>query len=409
MTRRAAVLVSVLAAWLSACGGESERDQRSTSPEDALRAALVEPAGLERVEGLVDAVSGLDSATAQHLADIMAGWGEPIPAYELRLLHATWAARDSDAALEYVLLLDREAPHRKNVAAQVVQVVASREPTKARIWVVSLPEDEPEEFRTAMAVALVEGWPASRVGFEGVSDLIGSMPFGFERERAARALVENLIDDGQLEETMRWAESIPEHTPGQFRAMVFRKVAVTAGKDSPQRIADWLDGHRAHRYGQAGLRVLARTWAERDAEEALRWALAQPDDRGRFLSVKFAFSSFYDRDRARASAWLATQPASPALDPAWLSYALSEMFEDSEAAASGALEIVDEATRDDILAKVVRHWFGRDAEGARAWIAASGLPQAYWTALLTPKRPQPRKTSQPDGQTDAGPARAAQS
>ena len=146
-----------------------------------------------------------------------------------------------------------------------------------------------------------------------------------------------------------------------------------------------------------------------DAEEALRWALRQPDDRGRFLSVKFAFQSFYDQDRARASAWLVSQPASDALDPAWLAFALSEMFEDSEAAASGALEIEDEVTRDDILGKVVRYWLGRDAEGARAWIEASGLPQAYWTAVLAPKPPQPRKTSRPDEKGAARPGRAGQS
>jgi hypothetical protein len=242
-----------------------------------------------------------------------------------------------------------------------------------------------------MIVALVEGWPASTEGYEGVSDLIQGMPLGFARERAVRALIEGLIEDGELEATLRWAETIPLTAPGQFRAMVFRKVAVTADGESRPRVAEWLDSHRTERPGQAGLRVLARAWAEEDPEEALRWALAQPDDRGRFLSVKFAFQTFYEQDRDAAKAWLAAQPATPALDPARLSYALSELYVEPEAAAMGALEIQDEATRDDILGKVVRYWLGRDPKGAQAWMEASELSQDDWTVLLAPKdRPSAR-------------------
>ncbi len=400
--RRGLFVVALLATILSGCGREAWQRDPEVGAEETLRAALSKPMGIERAEGLVAAMSGLDPETARRLAEVMTNWNEPVPAYEIRLLYVTWADRDPDAALASVLAMDPATGHRKGVGAAIVRSLAAREPSRIRQWVTSLSGDEPQDFRTAMAVALVEGWPAVRLGYEGISDLIENMPLGFERERATRALVTGLIEAGRMEQVMRWAESIPLDAPGQFRGMVFRKIAVIGGEESPKRIAAWLDRHRTERYGQAGLRVLARVWAENDPEEALGWALSQPDDRGRFLSVKFAYQAFYDQDREGAIAWLAAQADSTALDGARISQALSEMYVDPEAATRAALEIGDPGTRDDILGKVVRYWASQDVDAAKSWIDASGFPRAYWNELLKPKRPRPRATRRPGRAGQAG-------
>jgi hypothetical protein len=387
--KRFALLALIV--FVLGCSEDPKQAERAMSPEEQLYAALEEPVGIARTAGLVAAIDGLDTPRAKRFAVILDEWEGGTPAYELMLLHSTWAARDADAALEFILLRDPEARHHPNLAAQVVKTVASREPAKARSWVMSIPDDAPQALRIALILGLVEGWPASQEGFAGISELIQSVPSGFERDRAVRVLVTGLVRDGQLEETMRWAESIPLDAPSNFRALAFRKIADAAGEDTPMVVSDWLDGHREFRYGQAGIRILARAWARRDPEAALEWALAQPDDRGRFLAIKFAFQQYYDDEPERAGAWLAARPDTDPLDTARMTYALSHTYVDSEEAADEALKIENEAVRDDTLNKVMKHWFRVDSGAARAWMDASGLPESYWDSLR--RAPQPMQPS----------------
>jgi hypothetical protein len=384
----------VILAGVLACGGEETRQSPSAmSAEERLRAALARPMSLERTAGIVAAFEDLDTRTAQQLAEIMDSPQERIPVYELKLLYATWAARDADAALDFILLRDSTAKTHMAIATQVVSTVASREAAKARTWVTSLTDVVPEDLRAALVVGLAEGWPASTQGYEGISELIQTLPRGFERDRSVRVLVRGLVRDGKLDDAMRWAESIPLDASKQYRALAFRKIAEIAGKESPMRVSDWLDGHREHRYGQAGIRILARSWAQRDPEGALVWAMAQPDDRARFLAVKFSYQAFYDAESAAAQTWLATQPDSAPLDVARMTFALSHSYADSREAAAEALKIKDEALRKDTLSKVLRHWFGNDAPAARAWMDTSGLPESYWNALRQAPAPPARRSA----------------
>lgn len=343
--------------------------------------------GLERVRRLVDALSDLDSETARRLADIMDAWEAPIPVYERRLVFRTWALLDSDAALDYVSAMGRRTLHRTALASEVMSVVASRDPARARSWLMSLPEAELESYRTALAKVLVESWPIATEGYAGLTELIQTMPLGFDREGAARHLVKELVADDRVDEAMLWAESIPRHAPGQFRGLAFRKVAREVGRDSPGRVSDWLDEHREHRYGQSGIRVLARTWAARDPEAALQWALAQPDDRGRFLSLRFAFQQLYEDDRDAAIAWLGAQPDGAILDPVRLTFALAHVAKVPSQAADAAIAIHDAKSRADTLRKVLGQWVTRDPEAARAWMEAAEKPDSFWQELLVPPSP----------------------
>jgi hypothetical protein len=393
-------LVGFLATFLLGCGvPASEGSVDTRPPEEALRSALQKPQGLDRVRDYVRALSNLDPDTARRLADQFTDTDkkadEKVPAYELRLFYTTWAEVDADGALNYILELPEEAPFRNNVASSVVRSVTAVDPARARVWVRTLPETESEEFRVSLAIALVEGWPAATAGFQGVSEVVEQLPVGFARQRAAHALAADVMAAGQIEEAIEWAESIPLSASGKLRALIFRKIAETASPAQFQPVSDWLDGHRDQREGQAGLRVLARSWATKDPEAALRWALAQPDDRGRFLSLKFAFQQYYDTDRERAQSWLNAQPDSPALDTPRLAFGLAHVHIDPAQAAETARKIHDEKNRDETLAKIVGLWLSQDRASAREWIGTSGLPQSYWLGILRPNRasaPAPNET-----------------
>lgn len=372
-----------LVALLGCSGPASDGSVDTRTPEEALRSAFEKPQGIDRVRDYLRALSNLDSGTARRLADLLTETDEKVPAYEIRLVYTTWADVDADGALNYILELPPNASFRINVASAVLRSVTTVDPTRARVWVRSLPNSEPEEFRVALAVALVEGWPAAAEGFAGIGEIVEQLPVGFPRERAARALVADVIAGGQIDEVTEWAESIPLSAPGKLRALIFRKVSETASPEQFQAVSDWLDGHRDTREGQAGLRVLARAWAIEDPEAALDWALAQPDDRARFLSLKFAFQQYYDTDRKRARAWLDAQPDSPALDTPRHTYGLAHVHVDPAQAAEVVLKIHDQERRNDTLRKTVGHWLTRDRKAARKWIDESDLPEAYWVGLLT--------------------------
>ncbi len=368
----AGLLTIVLIACL-ACQPGAEREPGGDAVS-IFRATLEEPFGVERMRGFVSALADADARTTAEIADLLISKYGEVVNYEHRLVFVTWAARDADAALDYVLRMSPNSPQRTPLASVVLRTVSAERPEVARVWFQSLSPDELDPFRHSLAAALIEGWPAAEVGFEGVSEILASMPFGAERERAARMLVAGLVEAGQMDVAMQWAESVPTSAPHQLRALAFRKVALTAGPVDPMRVSDWLQAHRDHRQGQAGMRILARTWAKTDPQAALAWGLAQPDDRARFLSLKFAFQQYYDDAPEAAAAWLVSRPDDMRLDPARVAFALSHRNVDPVAAAEQARLIQDETQRDDILRKVIRHWVNvGDATQAREWVEESGL------------------------------------
>jgi hypothetical protein len=402
-----AILLTLGLVACLACDSDTNREPAGDAVA-TFGSALEEPFGIERMRGFVFALTDLDSHTAEEIADLMSDLEEEPPLYEQKLVFVTWASRDAEAALRYALQSNENALLRKNVASTVLRAVAAQRPEVARTWFQSLSPEEPAAFRNALATALVEGWPAAEVGFEGVSEILGNLPQGYERERATRTLVEGLVDAGQMDVAMQWAESVPKSAPGQFRALAFRKLALTAGRVDPMRVSDWLQAHRQDRQGQAGLRTLARTWAQTDPLAALEWGLGQPDDRGRFLSLKLGFQQYYEDDQEAATAWLTSRPDDPRLDPARVAFALSHVPVEPSAAADQASKIQDAATRDDILRKVIRQWIDiGDAAEARQWVKASGLFEprdaaaelSPETAAATPSDPGRPGTFERSGDT----------
>lgn len=353
-------------------GGASSTDLAGRDRGDVMREVLAMQEGPERTARFVSTLVDLDGASARALADVLAAANETVPLYERRVLYLGWAEFDPDAALQHVLSLPGDAV-RSPLAVALIRRLSAEDPARARSVVLSLPEEESEGLRSALLVGLVQGWAAGEHDLEPIARLLEQVPKGWNRERATRVIMDELLERDEPDDAMAWAESIPVGGGDNYRAVAFRKVALVVGEKYPRRVAAWLEPHREHRFGQAGLRVLARTWGNQDPVAALDWAVAQPDDRGRFLAVKFAFDSWLQSDESAARTWLAGRPDDPVLDPAYLILALRVGPRDPVGASDAAMRIHDQKMRGEALAQVVGPWLEKAPAAARSWLDRNGI------------------------------------
>jgi len=344
-----------------------------------LEALLALPRGVERTGRFVGVLEGLTEERAEIVAETFEADFSLPSQYEIRLFAGEWAKQAPETALMRALAWkDRAA--RLSGGGEAIQVWARENPAAARQALAEISE-EPSELRGALSTALAIGWIDSGVDPQGLAPYLSGLT-EWDRERATRQLIDKLVADRGPEAAMRWAEAIPEDAPFGFRNLAFRKISLVVGVAEPERVAQWLEPHRERRYGQSGFRILGRTWASHDPEAAIAWATSQPDDRARFLSVKFAFERWYEDDKETALAWLRNAPPGALLDPAYLMVALVDGPTDPAGAADAALRIEDDAMRADTLGKVLGPWVQSAPEDAKRWLDASELSQENRAMVL---------------------------
>jgi hypothetical protein len=390
-----ACVLALLLVTALACGGEGEPETTSqvegVTRADALRLAISLPEGPERVVALAAALGDLDPESARLLADVFLESSDGIPTYELRALYMGWTEIEPFAGLSHLFTQPVDA-QRDALIGALVRRLAMIDPVRAQVFVLEMPEEDAEHMQETLMLSLVQGWVAGGNDLAPIARFMEQAPKGWNRERATRLIMDAVLERGTHQDAMEWAESITEGQSDNYRAVAFRKVALVLGEEFPLEVAAWLDGHREHRYGQAGLRVLSRVWGEVDPNAALEWALSQPDDRGRWLSIKFAFDSWVQEDEAAARAWLEARPDDPIMDPAYLMLALRTGPKTPRSAADAALRIHDERSRNDTVTRVVGPWFGKDQAAAQDWLDANQISAAVQERVraeaiaMTPQR-----------------------
>jgi hypothetical protein len=309
------------------------------------------------------------------------------------LLAEWWARHDPEGAFEWSRR-ERMAS-TPWVTTTVVRAWADRDPEKAAQAIEGIADPE---RRRASVDALVRSWNDS--GKAGLLDYLSGLPRGLDRQRAISVVARRKVYLDGVEETFRWAETLPDD-PDRFKLNVFRRVGTWAVEVDPQRTAAWAARHGEEEYSDGLFRRVGRRWARQDGAAAMAWLATLPASGERDVGVQETYRAWLGHDREAAKAWLRAAEFEPWLEPALALYVKSLARENPEQALEWTDLILDAERRREAIIKIGRYWHQVDPEAARAWLDRSGLPEEDRRWILNPpagsrgQRAAPRRGAVP--------------
>jgi hypothetical protein len=290
---------------------------------------------------------------------------------ELALLVEWWCRHDPEGAFRW--LQHRHRLRDPTLMTALVRAWATRDPVAASAMLATLPQRQNMDL-SLLRYALAMGWNAS--GQPGVEEYLIALPSGADRQIALSGLIADKVRRDGVEETIRWAEALPDDAAAKFKLRAYRRVASAIADVDPIRAAAWAESQLDGEWGTGLLRRVAGHWSLQDGQSAMQWLRglpASPDLPGAFEE---AYRTWLSSDREVARAWLREQELDASLDPAIALYALSTARDDPPAALPWAARVQDETRRDETLEKIARTWLHRDPDAARAWLETSELSEA---------------------------------
>jgi hypothetical protein len=384
-----AILASLVASlvWLlvgSGCGTQDAQDRTPQSDEalstDSLTGAVADALSiedsLERAAALATALRALDR---EGLGEVERVWllaaegARGSQTIELALLVDWWARYDPVGAFTW--LHERRRAGNPVLLATLVRSWASRAPIAATRAVDALPQSR-DPALPQIVHALVQGWNAS--GEPGVEEYLIELPSDVNRQAGLTGLAVDKAWRSGIQDTIRWAEALPDDAPGDFKQLAFRRVAGAITDIDPIRASAWAEKQRGGEWGTGLVRSVVQKWALQDGEPAMKWLRGLPDAGSADVARAFeeGYRSWLSTNPEVARAWLLEQELDASLDPVVALYAKSMARNDPEAALPWAARIRDESRREEALEKIARAWLHRDPDAARVWLEAGELPEA---------------------------------
>jgi hypothetical protein len=291
---------------------------------------------------------------------------------ETRLLMLAWTRFDAPAAFAWARAWPTQ--WRNALMEEAVYAWGFRD---ARSALRELEEMEDGELRARLHSALLEGWlhGADR---SGASEYVAAVEDPRRRRRLAFLLAGETLRDGP-DALVRWAESVPEDAPNDFKRGAFYHAAVMLAQVDPERAARWYEAQRARPFTRGALDGIARRWAaHHDAPALFAWLRALPalPERPDEIAdaIRAGLRAWVQKAPEEAEAWLAAELPDPALDPAIVEVVRARARSEPASAVEWAARIADESARGKQMAVAFRSWQRQDPEAARAWLERSELP-----------------------------------
>jgi hypothetical protein len=286
------------------------------------RAALAETDVLRRVQRMSGLLLALDEAGLPAALEAVEERRVWLSEQELRVFMHAWVRFDAEGAFEHALgWPDR---HFRKASAAAIYAWGIRDPEAARRSVESLGRSGARE---RIEKTLFEAW--LRTGDKrGATGFVASLSDGNERQKQTVVLAHAYLADGR-EALQRWAESVREDAPGNYKLTVFQQAAIALAQDDPAAAAAWITNHLDRSYSKGTARIIARIWAQRDAPAALTWVGALPPGRERDTALTREFGRWLAHDPRAAERWLSE----------------SELSEDARARARSAARSMSDRTR----------------------------------------------------------------
>lgn len=378
MTRRLAIAIAIGLAALGFALGRWVVARTPAPPSDArdFARALVEPDWLERSRDMSRFLVGLgpqNLAAAQAALEPQLAW---VTTDELRLFMLAWSRFDPPGALAWALALPR--PFHRNASGAAIYAWAFRDPAAARG---ALARVEDGSLRDFLEDRMVAGWAHAGGGRE-LTEYLAALPEGPRRFALIGMLAWELSKRGP-ESVIEWAEDAPTAFP-RFKQAVFLKASTTLASNDPADAAARLGPFLSRPYAAGTLRVLARSWANRDPRAALAWLVELQPDAERDAAIAQAFSVWLANAPKAAIAWLDDALPDPSLDPA-IGLMVARLRPRSPARAlDWSLRLHDPELRSQFVTRIGRTWYHAHTGPAEAWLARVELPEALREAIRAP-------------------------
>ena len=265
----------------------------------------------------------------------------------------------------------------------VIRQWVRRDPQAALARALEVPST-PETVQFETYRALVQGWfDRSDTDPDDLLPIFDRLLLIRPRGELIRIWVSLMLRTRGLDYSIAYAEAMPEHenTLGVKQQLMGRLASMLVNENFDEALAfanrnvDTKAGNKLGWY-------FVSAWAPIDGPAAMAWALDVPESRISFKIVERAFVKFQAADRQAAHAWMAKQPFSEELEPAYAIYVSSVAQEDHQRALALAGKFVSPRHRYRAYQAIGRSWIDDDREAAEAWVRSLDLPDELVKRIL---------------------------
>ena len=293
-----------------------------------------------------------------------------------RDFHYSWGAISGKAAF------DHAATTSEPDLAATMTGWAAANPGEALAMLNNLPEEmqgQRDELTASVVSGLAHHDPAMATDLVLRLGLEGSRNAGDLMDIVAR---ESLRTKGP-EQASQWAELLPD---GPLKGTAMGRIAEAYANKDAKAAAQWAQRFASNDFASRTIEVIGGRWAQSDPVSAVGWLENLPAGNGQMAGLRNAFGDWEDRDPAAAGQYLLGMPPSPKRDSAISGFATGYAWQNPQLAIAWAQDIADPTLRENSIVRSGQAFFTRDPDGARAWLATSGLPPDAQQSVMSPNR-----------------------
>lgn len=197
---------------------------------------------------------------------------------------------------------------------------------------------------------------------------------------------DQLYERGGHDLMVPWVQNLPE---GKMKDGAVNRIVDQWARYDPLAAAQWMNSMIAvNPKNTVEARIeLAESWARVNPTQALAYVQSLPPDQQNNAYYERIFKRWLDYDKQNAAAYLAEQPASPALDRPFERYAYDVMNQNPAATMPWVESISDPGRRWNAMERVADAWRKKDPEGLNAYVSgATHLNEDQRAKLLRLKK-----------------------
>jgi hypothetical protein len=232
------------------------------------------------------------------------------------------------------------------------------------------------ETRFGASLGIIDGWfdrpdndpDELLVLFDGLRDLR-------HFNDLVRLWAREMVEKRGVEPSLEYAESMPEDKLGMRvkRELMGRLAALLVTVDF-QRAMVFAEKNMASPAGTKVAYYMVGAWSRFDGPAAITWAMPFRLPNSHKV-VERGWKNFLFHDPEAAMAWMAAQPVSQDLEPAYALYVARVAREDPQRALVLSEQIEDERRLNHARQAIGRAWIVKDPEAAEAWLEQIDLPE----------------------------------
>jgi hypothetical protein len=387
------IIVFALGYWLGSSRSSVDAPVQGVNAEERLVTLLQMQEPMLRARALALFFSDLIPTDVEAIEQVYRDQRRHVDEVAEVLFAAWWARFDPAGALDGRIPPNwgGDDPWTRTVVREWIRA----DPVSGLAAVMTIPPN-PEAMRLEACRALIWGWfEHGDTDPDALIPVIDQINLVRPRGEMLNQWAKAMLDARGVDYAIRYAESMPEDPMRVKREMMGRLAAIVV-MDDPDRAVDFTERNADSEAGTKMRVYLVNRWAYVDGPAAMAWALSV-QSKNREDVVERAWRSFLIGDRDKALAWMAEQPHSAALEPAYVMYLIDVAREDHRRALALSESIDDPEDRLRIWQAVGRSWIVEDADAAEAWMAEMDLPPEVVEKIRARKERRPVGRIQPHG------------